>query len=110
MASWPGSWISNTYRYLKDYHSFVYKNFQINIDVNEDLFWSLFVGPRCAFFTVPKAAEAIAFAFEAHPEYLFELNQQQLPFGCHAWQRYNPEFWERMFEKNGLIQDLMKSQ
>jgi hypothetical protein len=101
MESWPGSWLSNTYRYLKDYHSFVYKNFQINIDVNEDLFWSLFVAPSCDFFTIPDASEAIAFAFEAHPEYLFDLNQQQLPFGCHAWRRYNPEFWERMIEKNG---------
>lgn len=109
MESWPGSWLSNTYRYLKDYNSFVYKDFQLNIDVNEDLFWSLFVAPRCAFFTLPTATEAIAFAFEAHPEYLFELNQHQLPFGCHAWQRYNPEFWERMFEKNGYRLDSIKS-
>ena len=109
MESWPGSWISNTYRYLKDYHSFVYKNFQINIDVNEDLFWSLFVAPRCEFFTIPTASEAIAFAFEAHPECLFELNQHQLPFGCHAWKRYNPEFWEAMIEKNGYKQYSIKS-
>jgi hypothetical protein len=110
MESWPGSWISNIYRYLKDYHSFVYKDFQINIDVNEDLFWSLFVAPRCEFFTIPSASEAVAFAFEAHPEYLFELNQQQLPFGCHAWQRYNPEFWEQMFENNMHIRKSIKSQ
>jgi len=59
-------------------------------------------------FTIPLASEAVAFAFEAHPEYLFELNQQQLPFGCHAWQRYNPEFWERMFENNVHIRKSIK--
>lgn len=93
MESWPGSWMSNTYRYLKDYHSLVYKNLHVNVDVNEDLFWSLFVASRCPFFRIPTPKEAIAFAFEAHPEYLFEINQRQLPFGCHAWQRYNPDFW-----------------
>ncbi len=105
MESWPGNWISNTYRYLKDYHSFVFKNLHLNIKVNEDLFWSLFVPPRCSFFTVPEASEAIAFAFEAHPEYLYELNHHQLPFGCHAWRRYNPKFWELMLEKNVHTKD-----
>jgi len=102
MSSWPGSWMSSTYRYLKDYHSVVYKNRQFNIDVNEDLFWGLFVAPRCPFFTVPLATEAIDFAFESHPEHLFALNQNKLPFGCHAWERYNPEFWEAVLAQRGI--------
>ena len=102
MSSWPGSWISSTYRYLKDYHSVVYKNLQFNIDVNEDLFWGLFVAPRCSFFTVPTATEAIAFAFESHPELLFTLNQNKLPFGCHAWERYNPEFWKGILAQRDI--------
>jgi hypothetical protein len=110
MESWPGSLISNTYRYLKDYHSFVYKNLHFNIDVNEDLFWGLFVAPRCRFFTVPAAVDAVSFAFEAHPEYLFDLNKQQLPFGCHAWERYNPEFWRIQFEKINILQNRIKTQ
>lgn len=105
MESWPGSWISNTYRYIKDYHSFVYRNWHFNIDVNEDIFWSLFVASRCDFFTIPSALEAVPFAFEAHPEYLFELNNRQTPFGCHAWQRYNPEFWRILFDKNNILQN-----
>jgi hypothetical protein len=102
MQSWPGNWRSNIYRYIKDYHSFVYKNYHLNVDVNEDLFWSLFVAPRCSFFTVPEVSKAVAFAFETHPEYLFELNDQQLPFGCHAWERYNPEFWNAVLEEKGI--------
>lgn len=101
MESWPGSFISNTYRFLKDYHSFIYKNTQINLSVNEDVFWGLFVAPRCSFFRVPKALEAVAFAFEAHPEVLYELNHQHLPFGCHAWERYAPEFWLDILNRHG---------
>ena len=57
---------------------------------------------RCSFFKVPSAQEAVAFAFEAHPDYLYQLNQQRLPFGCHAWQRYQPQFWQTVIAENNL--------
>jgi hypothetical protein len=25
---------------------------------------------------------------------LYELNGHELPFGCHAWERYDRAFWE----------------
>ena len=96
MQDWPGNFPSTVYRYLKDYHSLVYGNTHLNIDVNEDLFWGLFVSQKCGFFRVPSPLDAISFAFEAHPDHLFELNQQKLPFGVHAWQRYMPEFWYKI--------------
>ena len=102
MQSWPGNWRSTIYRYLRDYHSFVYGDTHLNIDVNEDLFWGLFVPARCSFFKVPRAQDAIAFAFEAYPEHLYQLNHQRLPFGCHAWQRYQPEFWRQVASDKGL--------
>lgn len=102
MQSWPGSIVSNVYRYLKDYHSLVYGDAHLNIDVNEDLFWGLFVPAQCSFFRVPQATEALAFAFEAHPDFLYQLNQQTLPFGCHAWQRYQPEFWIKATQEKRL--------
>lgn len=102
MQSWPGNWRSTAYRYLKDYHSFVFGDTHLNIDVNEDLFWGLFVPARCSFFKVPRAQDAIAFAFEAHPDYLYQLNQRVLPFGCHAWQRYQPKFWLSVAKDHGL--------
>lgn len=109
MEAWPGSWISNTYRFIKDYFSFVFKDVHLNIDVNEDLFWSLFVAPRCSFFKIPDVNAAVSFAFEAHPEYLFELNHNKLPFGCHAWQRYNPGFWEPFLKNNPLYLESIKT-
>ncbi len=102
MESWPGSWVSNTYRYLKDYHSFVFGNIQMNLHVNEDLFWGMFVPRHCAFFTVPAPAEAVNFAFEAHPDFLYELNHHVLPFGCHAWERYGSAFWLDMLAQHGF--------
>lgn len=38
---------------------------------------------------------AMKFSFEVHPEVLYELNDKQLPFGCHAYLKYNPEFWKK---------------
>ena len=110
MQDWPGNLPSTIYRYLKDYHSLVYGNTHLNIDVNEDLFWGLFVPQKCGFFRVPSPLEAISFAFEAHPDHLFELNQQKLPFGVHAWQRYMPKFWlDVLAQKNSPLHQRLQS-
>jgi hypothetical protein len=81
MENWPGSLLSTVYRYIKDYHSLVYGDVHLNVEVNEDLFWGLFVPRQCSFFHVPTPLEAMSFAFEAHPDHLYELNQKRLPFG-----------------------------
>jgi hypothetical protein len=38
--------------------------------------------------------EALEFGFEVVPSYCYRLNQNRLPFGCHAWERYDRAFWE----------------
>lgn len=44
----------------------------------------------------PSAEEAARFAFECSPSYLFQLTGNQLPFGCHAWRKYEfDEFWHK---------------
>jgi len=42
--------------------------------------------------------EALGFAFENVPEELYKLNNDQLPFGCHAYEKYSPEFWAKFIE------------
>ena len=32
--------------------------------------------------------------FELEPRYLYNLNQKKLPFGCHAWEKHEPDFWK----------------
>ena len=41
----------------------------------------------------PTADEACAFAFEKSPAFLFEKTNHTLPFGCHAWEKYDKDFW-----------------
>lgn len=58
---------------------------------NEDGFWS-FEAPKISSFSYPSPKEAAQFSIEKYPQYW--LNQtQKLPFGVHAWYRYQPKLW-----------------
>jgi len=61
---------------------------------NEDFFWGILVPAACPFFRVPRPEAAVGFAFEVAPRLLYELNERKLPFGCHAWERCDRQFWE----------------
>lgn len=52
-------------------------------------------------FQIAPVQEAIGFAFETRPELLYQMNRQQLPMGCHAWWRYNLDFWKPHIEAFG---------
>jgi hypothetical protein len=60
---------------------------------NEDHFWANRAEYYYPGFRVAPVMTAIKFAFECVPRYCFELNGNQLPFGCHAWGRYDRNFW-----------------
>jgi hypothetical protein len=60
---------------------------------NEDAFWGEEVPASRYRFNLAPIDAAIAFAFEVAPKYLYGLNGNRLPFGCHAWFKYDPEFW-----------------
>lgn len=60
---------------------------------NEDVFWSKAVPKRVSWFKVAPPKVALEFSIERRPKDLFEMNNFQLPFGCHAWEKYEPEFW-----------------
>ncbi|MBL4883751.1 MAG: hypothetical protein JKY95_04320 [Planctomycetaceae bacterium] len=63
------------------------------LKINEDRFWSEVVPVRFPWFQIPSPFEAVSFAFEVNPRKCFELNGSELPFGCHAWEKYDPDFW-----------------
>lgn len=67
----------------------------------EDRFFSLAVPQVYNWFNVAPVEDAIKFSFELKPERLFVLNHQQLPMGCHAWWKYNLDFWKPFIEKFG---------
>ena len=65
--------------------------------INEDAFWSVAVPQIFKFKTAPEK-DAIKFSFEVNPSRLFDLNDQKLPIGCHAWERYDCKFWGRYIQ------------
>jgi len=44
---------------------------------------------------IANSREALLFSFERFPEDAYQKTEGRLPFGCHAFARYNPEFWAR---------------
>lgn len=74
--------------------------------VNEDVFFSYnFQDNSPIQIRVPDINTSIKFAFDRSPQFLFKLNENQLPFGCHGWNRkdtiYFKEdkiFWEQFIK------------
>jgi hypothetical protein len=62
--------------------------------VLNDVFWSVHASRYLADFRIPDWTVALRFAFEVSPRHCFDLNGHRLPFGCHAWARYDRAFWE----------------
>jgi hypothetical protein len=78
-------------RYLKIYNLFYPKWVG-----NEDMLFSQEATrliPMKLFLKLPAWQEALRFAFEKSPAATYEITRHQLPFACHAWERYDPEFW-----------------
>jgi hypothetical protein len=85
--------VSSFLRLLKIYH-LIYPTWPSN----EDSLFSFYhkrSWPLRFLFKLPHWKVALQFGFEQEPEKCFELNGNQLPFGCHAWEKYNPSFWDR---------------
>lgn len=59
-----------------------------------DWFWASRAQHYYPDFSIAPLDVALKFSFECVPRHCFELTNHTLPFGCHAWQRYDREFWE----------------
>ena len=63
---------------------------------NEDYVFSVSLRSTPYELKSPLPIEAAQFSFERSPKYLFELTGYRLPFGCHAWAKYDfYGFWSR---------------
>jgi len=69
---------------------------------NEDAFWSIELNRKQKVIKIPGYKQALQFAFELAPARALKINQQQLPFGCHAWD-LNIDFWRPIFKQYGYI-------
>jgi hypothetical protein len=70
---------------------------------NEDLFWAMEAPKFDPSFRVASAEEALPFAFEMSPRWCYEQNGFNLPFGCHAWARYDRDFWWGVLKQKGMV-------
>lgn len=89
--------IKNSYKYLKQLIKFI-----LNYQIAEDIFWGIGAKLTDASFTVPPFHEALEFSFENMPSYLYQLNNYNLPFGCHGFTKYEPDFWELILNKKKI--------
>jgi hypothetical protein len=79
-------------RFLKIYHALLPKWV-----ANEDCMFSVYERralPLRWMLRLPTWQQGLKFAIEKNPHLGFKLNGDSLPFGCHAWEKYNPKFWQ----------------
>jgi hypothetical protein len=82
-------------RFLKQFRAFNGAQWELrNYASNDDSFWANRASHYYPEFTIAPLKTALRFAFECVPRYCFQLNNFALPFGCHAWARYDREFWQ----------------
>jgi hypothetical protein len=62
--------------------------------INEDYFWSFKAVKYWSEFKIAPVEEALRFSFEVEPRRCYALNDFRLPFGCHAWNKYDRKFWK----------------
>ncbi|MDB4637954.1 hypothetical protein OAL44_00410 [Planctomycetaceae bacterium] len=67
---------------------------------NEDAFWSM-EAPKTGCFRVPSPEESAQLSLETHPRFWIEQLEGHLPMGCHAWWRYDLEFWKTHLQEAG---------
>lgn len=62
-------------------------------NVNEDVIFSSLFSMDDSF-SIPDFKDALEFSFECYPNRCYDLNNKNLPLGCHAWSRYDLDFWK----------------
>lgn len=92
--------LSKIFNYLRIYFSENYM-IQKSVHQNEDAFISEIIALKIKDFKLASINEAIPFSFEVKPAYLYKINHNKLPMGCHAWWTYDFEFWKPIIEGYG---------
>lgn len=75
----------------------------MNSTENEDYYWTQILGKFFNNYKVAPIEKAIKFSFDVNPSLLFDMNNNELPFGCHAWGRYEPEFWSKYIKLTDVV-------
>lgn len=65
----------------------------------EDYFWAYYCNDNGINRTTPSEIEASRFSTELEADHYYLKNGLNLPFGCHAYERYTVEFWKKIIQK-----------
>ena len=69
----------------------------------EDLFWSIVVPSHLpSKFKKPFAKTAALFSVEANPRLARKISKNKFPFGCHAWETHDTDYWRELFAEVGV--------
>ncbi len=68
---------------------------------NEDIFFCIEMNRYSKQVSLPHWRDALRFAVEDSPTKAYRLNDNTLPFGCHAWDIHELDFWKPHFEQFG---------
>lgn len=90
-----------TFYTISKNHFDIIENHKIeNPNYMEDIFWSILVLEIEPNFKIPHYKEAVAFAFDKKPKIAFTLNNKNLPFGCHGFQKKKvKKFWDKILKE-----------
>jgi hypothetical protein len=76
------------------------KNKEKEICAIEDVFWSLKAPEISVDFKIPDYKEALSFAIDRKPKLALTLNNNQIPFGCHAINKPKViDFWKPILDQ-----------
>lgn len=90
--------INNTIALLNEFEEI--KDYWIKCGSSEDLFFA-FMGMVSDKFTIPNQIIASRFSLELEPEKYFNMNDEEVPTGCHAWWKHDLEFWKKIIAQVG---------
>ena len=66
-----------------------------------DIFWSYLIPKIDSNFHFAPPDKAIRFSWETHPDKCQKICENQLPFGIHAWAKYDPNLIKALLLKQG---------
>jgi Protein of unknown function (DUF5672) len=67
---------------------------------NEDRFWGIVVKNNFSWFKVPDMLTAAKFSLEINAVMLYNMLNKQVPFGCHALEKYDPDFLDQLIAQS----------
>ena len=81
-------------------------SYYVNLEskMNEDVFYTVYLQDSYVPPQLPPVETAALFAFEKSPTYMYDMTGQRMPFGCHAYLKYEYQlFWKKHIENNETV-------